>query len=530
MTIKQKKLDPIRDQAEEDLESFIRLVHPGRVLGSMHTDLLRWWYRPTAKSHQLVLLPRDHQKSAMMAYRVAFEITRNPAIRILYISSTANLAVKQLKFIKDILTSKIYQKHWPEMIAEKVGDREKWTETEISVDHPIRKQESVRDPTVFTAGLTTNIVGLHCDIACIDDAVVDETADTEEGRTRLRNQVSYLASIAGAESSIWVVGTRYNPRDLYHDMREMTWYSYDDFGNEIESHQLYEIYEKKVEDAGDGSGEFIWPRMQRADGKWFGFNRDILSKKKAQYADLSKFRAQYYNDPNDSSQASIKRELFKYYKPERLKQVKGRWYYSNEAINVVAAVDFAYSTKKKADFSCIAVVGMDRENNYYVLDIDRFKTDKISDYYDRIFKLYVKWGFRKLRAEISLAQSVIVEDLKDNYIRKNNIPLTIDGHRPTRWLGGKEERLDAIFQPKYQNGQIYHYVGGNCNLLEEELILQRPPHDDVKDAVASAIEFVTPPTSVSQQNQSARYADQVWNKKNSSSDSLEFHSRFGGLG
>src|SRR5690606_27491827 len=128
--------DLIRQAALDDLETFIRLVHPQRALATCHIDLIRWWNREDAKSHQLVLLPRDHGKSAMVAYRVAWEITKNPAIRVLYISSTSNLATKQLKFIKDILTSPIYRKYWPEMIHADEQKREKWTETEISVDHP----------------------------------------------------------------------------------------------------------------------------------------------------------------------------------------------------------------------------------------------------------------------------------------------------------------------------------------------------------------------------------------------------------
>src|SRR5512138_3893428 len=97
------KKDQVRQMAEADLETFIRLVHPNRVLGSVHCEVCRWWTRQDAKTHQVLLLPRDHGKSAMVAYRVAWEITRNPAVRILYISATATLAKKQLKFIKDIL-------------------------------------------------------------------------------------------------------------------------------------------------------------------------------------------------------------------------------------------------------------------------------------------------------------------------------------------------------------------------------------------------------------------------------------------
>ena len=97
--------DTIRLAAEADLETFIKLVAPEQVLGQCHSELLQWWTRQDAKSHQLVLFPRDHQKSRMVAYRVVWELTKNPTLRVLYISATANLAEKQLGFMKGIFTS-----------------------------------------------------------------------------------------------------------------------------------------------------------------------------------------------------------------------------------------------------------------------------------------------------------------------------------------------------------------------------------------------------------------------------------------
>ena len=274
------KIQEIKERAENDLEFFINLVHPQRVLGQVHKDLINWWTRSEARSHQLCLLPRDHGKSAMAGYRAAWEITKNPAIRILYISSTANLATKQLKFIKDILTHPTYRRYWPDMVNSDEGKREKWTESEISVDHPLRKAEAIRDPTVFTAGLTTGIVGLHCDIAFMDDVVTGDNAETDDGRSKVKTQYSFLSSIEGADAKEVAVGTRYNPNDLYGEMMQMNLKSYDKDGNLIKEEPLYEIFEKAVEDVGDGSGQYLWPRQQRYDGRWFGFNRDVLEKKK----------------------------------------------------------------------------------------------------------------------------------------------------------------------------------------------------------------------------------------------------------
>ena len=192
------------------------------------------------------------------------------------------------------------------------------------------------------------------------------------------------------------------------------------------------------------------------------------------------------------------------------------WYFQRERLNVVASVDFAYSTAKRADFTSIVVIGVDGMHNYYVLEIDRFKTDQISEYYKRILKLYDKWGFRKIRAEVSVAQQVIVKDLKDNYIRKNGLSLAVDEFRPSRWQGSKEERIMSTLEPKYANRQIWHYQGGNCQALEEELIYANPAHDDIKDALASAIDFSVAPLN-------------MFNTGITKEHEFEFSKRFGGV-
>lgn len=486
------KVELIRKAAEADLLTFIRLVAPHRVLGAVHEELVYWWTREDAKTHQLTLLPRDHQKSAMIAYRVAWEITRNPAITILYISSTSNLAEKQLKFIKDILTSKIYRRYWPEMINEEEGKREKWTGSEISVDHPLRKKEGVRDPTIFTAGLTTSITGLHCNVAVLDDVVVQENAYTKEGRDKVKSQYSLLASIETTDAREWAVGTRYHPDDLYGSLLEMAIEVEDETGVTTSAESVYEVFQREVEDRGDGQGEFLWPRQQRGDGKWFGFNDDILARKRAQYLDRSQFRAQYYNNPNDPDNEQVSRDLFQYYDRKYLEFTNGKWSINGRILNVFAAIDFAFSLSGNADYTALVIIGVDSTNNIYVLDIIRFKTQRISEYFENIFNAYLKWNFRKLRAEVTVAQSAIVAEIREK-IRINGLMLSIDEFRPTGKQGSKEERMAAILNPRYENLQIWHYKGGMCQELEEEVRATHPRHDDIKDALSSAIEIAIPP-------------------------------------
>jgi len=263
------------------------------------------------------------------------------------------------------------------------------------------------------------------------------------------------------------------------------------------------------------NGEFLWPVQIRYDGKSFGFDYKILAQIKGKYqGDITQFYAQYYNNPNNSSTARISSEKFQYYERALLINKEGDWYIKDRRLNIYAAIDFAFSLRKKADYSALVVIGVDYLGNYYVLDIDRFKTERIVDYFNHILKAQQKWGFRKIRAEVTIAQQAIVGELKESYIKPNGVPLSIDEFRPNRHQGDKDERINAVLEPKYDNMQVWHYRGGNCQSLEEELVMLHPPHDDIKDALANAISISNIPRHINQQGLVSNVIT---------------HSRFGGV-
>lgn len=502
--------DDIRLAAETSLLAFAKLVNPKRVYGAVHEEMFNWWTRSDGKDHQLVLLPRDHQKSHCVAVRVAWEITRNPDVTVLYVSATADLAEKQLTAIKNILTSRTYRKYWPQMVNEDEAKRALWNVAEISVDHPKRIEEGVRDATVKAAGLTTNVTGFHANIIVFDDIVVPANAYTEDGRDKVAQAYSQLASVATTSSKSWVVGTRYHPQDVYQTLASMTEDVYNIEGVLIDSANVYEVFERQVET----EGEFLWPKQTRSDGKVFGFDASELARKRAQYLDRTQFYAQYYNNPNNPEDARIDRTKFQYYDRKHITRNNGTWFFRSQPLAVYAAIDFAFSLSKKSDYTALVVVGVTPDGVIYILDVERFKSNKISEYFQYIKESHVKWSFRKLRAEVTVAQAAIVEELKVQ-IRQDGLALSIDEFRPNRTQGSKEERIAAVLEPRYENLTIWHYQGGHCQTLEEELVLEHPPHDDVKDALASVIDIATPP--------------RAWKKKETKQDKIVYHPRFGGV-
>lgn len=205
----------LREMAKADLYFFAKLVNPGYVYGDVHKECYKWmqnyslYGQSEDNSNKLIMLPRGHLKSHMVATWAAWIITRHPEITILYLSATAELAEKQLYAIQNILGSTIYQRYFPDYINPQEGKREKWSQRKFSIDHPKRKEEAIRDETIATAGLTTNTTGWHADIIVADDLVVPENAYTEDGREGVVKKASQFTSIRNAGGFTMACGTRY---------------------------------------------------------------------------------------------------------------------------------------------------------------------------------------------------------------------------------------------------------------------------------------------------------------------------------
>jgi len=239
------------------------------------------------------------------------------------------------------------------MIHPEEGKREKWAVAEIAIDHPKRKIEGVRDPTCKAVGVTSNFTGFHADVVILDDMVVPKNAYTEEGRDKVAAAYSQLASIENPGASEWVVGTRYHPKDIYDTMLNMRAEVFNDKGELIDDVEIYEIFQKEVEE----NGEFLWPRQTRQDGKKFGFDQNVLAQIKGKYVDNTQFYAQYYNNPNSLENARISTDKFQYYERSLLENREGDWYIKGRKLSIYAAIDFAFSLSKKADSTSLTTIG-----------------------------------------------------------------------------------------------------------------------------------------------------------------------------
>lgn len=495
--------EDIRQQCEQDLWSFAKVVNPTYVYGDIHEKVYRWLSNPEANKRQLLLLPRGHLKSHCIATWCAWEITRKPWTTIVYLSAGEDLAKDQLYAIKNMMTSDTYARLWPEMISEREGDRDQWSAYSFNVDHPERRRRGVRDHTIIVKTVKANFIGLHCDAIVFDDVVVPRNAYSETGRQEVAKSLSQCTSILNAGGCIKAVGTRYHPQDAYNDMYNAVYKIWDETKREFISEEpLWDIMEEIVEDQEDGTGQFLWPRMlSPADGNWYGFDIQQLEIIRADYfskGEQSQFYAQYYNNPNDESTNVLDRACFQYYDPKFLKVDGFGVSFKDKKLKVYAAMDVAWTEStesggKRADYTAIAVIGVDSDGYYYVLDLDRFKTSSFCVYYDSIMRLANKWGFRRIKIESNAGGKFVANEV-ERMARENGAAMAV----VTKSNAGasaksKAMRQYAVVNPKYEMKCIFHRRDGLTSILEEEIILERPPHDDLVDALGMALEDAKPP-------------------------------------
>lgn len=507
-----KKQIEIRDVSLNRFEAYIRLVAPYQLLSRCHVDLCRW-IEEYDDDNRLLLWPRDHGKSRTAAFYAAWEIVRDPATTQIYASATAEKAEEQLRFIKAILDSKIHQRYFPGLIHPEEGRRASWNVKQIIVDHPLRASEGVVDSTIMTCGLEKTITGKHCRRLILDDVVVPEN-NTEQGRKDVNAWVAQAASIMSGDSSMLVVGTRYHPRDAYQIMIDM---HYEDLVENEDGEIVSEpkdMFRVSIADV-ETDGEFLWPRQQRKDGKWFGFNKRILSRKRAVYEannEITQFYAQYYNDPNDKSTAPISRDLFRYYEKDDLDYSYGLWTIEGRACYVYAGLDLAATTNKTSDYTVLTVGAIDDLGNRYLLAIKRMRTAKMSDIHEMLRGAYEQFRFKKLRIEAVGGFRMVAQDLADR-LQNMGIRIPIDLYVPPN-TEAKAVRVNNILEPLYQSGVVYHYRGGNVQVLEDELVSINPINDDTKDSWAMTIDLMRAPIARQMQSRG---------------NVLQYNSKFGGV-
>lgn len=320
----------------------------------------------------------------------------------------------------------------------------------------------------YAAGCGSAIVGFRADLGLLDDPIAGrEQADSERERDKIWDW--YLSDFK----------TRLKPNGA--EVLIMQRWHEDDLAGRLLAEQRkggekWEVVKLKMEAEADDPlgrepGEALWP-------EWYTDEMRAQAKR-----DPRTWLALYQQEPRPDSGGEFKKEWMRHY---RAKPTTG--------LNVYILVDPASKKKKKSDYTAALVVGLGRDQNYYVLDIVRDRLS-LTERADLLFKWHLKYKPLKVGYE-EYGMQADIEHMQDRMERENyRFNITP--------LGGqlaKEDRIRRLI-PAFEAGRIWfpetlHYtqhtkeVRDLVNDFIEEEFAPFPVglHDDVIDDLSRIVD------------------------------------------
>jgi predicted phage terminase large subunit-like protein len=411
----------------------------------------------------LLLLPRGTFKSSIVTVGYSlWLIANNPSERILIANATRPMAIQFLAQIKNHLQR---NQEYTKIFGNLSQTADSWREDRIYVAR--EKSYEQKEPTVWAQGIESNVVGSHFDIAILDDVVARDNISTREQIIKVKDFYKDALDLIDAQNNhkqVIVIGTTWHWDDLYQ------WIQDDLFSDFV-------IMKLPAYQGEWGEGELLFPTRL----SW-----KTLKELKKQQGNAH-FSAQYMLDPIPEED-QIFRGPFKTYEETDLRGID---------LKKFITIDPAISEDKQADYSAMTCVGVDKNNDWYILDIwrDRVQPKRLID---QVFYWNEKWKPISVGIETVAFQKALQYFVYDEMKRRNLIV-------PLRELGNtnraKDERIRGL-QPRYEMGSVFHPQKTAVPLvvdLEDELLrFPKGKNDDLVDSLASQLELCFPPRAKEQ--------------------------------
>jgi hypothetical protein len=248
-------------------------------------------------------------------------------------------------------------------------------------------------------------------------------------------------------------------------------------------------------------GTPLWP-------SWFGEKE--MARKKKFYADSGqpqKFYQEYMMEVQNEEDSIFSRKHIKYWEGEyRYDEDGGISYIIDKTsgdvrpINVFAGVDPATdSARRDSDFSVIIVVGVDIDNNVYVLDYLRrrslpvlgIKGDAKKGIVDHMFEYNNIYHPSLFVVEDTTMSKPVFQALIAEMRRRNDFSVKYCAEKPGNRMS-KRDRIQEILAQRFAIGSMH--LKKDMYDLQREIITFGPRmgHDDTIDALAYSCKYAYP--------------------------------------
>ena len=430
-----------KSEINNDFLKFVKSVWPDFVEGSHHKKIADQFNRlARGDINRLIInMPPRHTKSEFASFLLpAWMIGKNPKLKIIQTTHTAELAVRFGRKAKTLIDSEDYQKIFQTRLREDSQAAGRW-ETEQGGEY-------------FAAGVGGAITGRGADLLIIDDPHSEQDALNPEALER-----AYEWYTSGPRQrlqpggKIVVVMTRWSVKDLTAQLIKSS--------SETKADQ-WELIEFPAILPNEKP---VWPEYWK------------LSELESVKASLSvqKWNAQWMQNPTAEEGSIIKREWWRVWdKP-----------YIPPLDHVIQSYDTAFLKKETADYSAITTWGVfrlneDSEPNLILLDAIKERLE-FPELKRKALEQYTYWNPETVIIEAKASGLPLTYEL-----RKMGIPVV--NFTPSKG-NDKHARVNAV-APLFESGQIWAPDQKFAEeVVEECAAFPYGDNDDLVDSMTQAV-------------------------------------------
>ena len=438
-----KRTLDIRQRAKDDFMVFVKHVYDGFIEGTHHKQVAEKFEKLAKNpgSRIIVNMPPRHTKSEFASYLLpAWLIGKNPELKIIQTTHTAELAVRFGRKVRNLMELEIYRQVFPEV--------------ELRADSKAAgRWETGQGGEYFAAGVGGAITGRGADLLIIDDPDSEQDALSE---TAMENAYEWYTSGPRQRlqpgGSIVVVMTRWSLKDLTGKLIKAQ-------ASDVMSDQ-WDVIEFPAILPSDN---ILWPEF---------WKKDELLRVKASLS-LAKWNAQWQQNPTAEEGAIIKKEWWNTWEKETIPPVS----------YIMQSYDTAFSKKETADYSAITTWGVFQPeeggaDNIVLMDAKRGRWD-FPELKEKAMEEYEYWDPDMVLIEAKATGTPLTDEL-----RRMGIPVV--NYTPSRG-NDKHTRMHMV-APMFESGKVWAPERRFAeDVIDECAAFPNGDHDDFCDSMSMAL-------------------------------------------
>ena len=433
----------VREAAQDDFMTFVNHVYDGFIEGAHHKRVATEFEKlATERGSRIIInMPPRHTKSEFASYLLpAWLIGKNPALKIIQTTHTAELAVRFGRKVRNLMEMSEYREIFPDV--------------DLKADSKAAgRWETAQGGEYFAAGVGGAITGRGADLLIIDDPHSEQDALSD---TALENAYEWYTSGPRQRlqpgGSIVVVMTRWSMKDLTGKLVKAQ-------ATDVLSDQ-WDIVEFPAILPSDN---VLWPEF---------WNKDELLRVKASLS-VGKWNAQWQQNPTAAEGAIIKKEWWNLWEKEAVPPVS----------YLMQSYDTAFSKKETADYSAITTWGIFQPDeggpdHLILMDAQRGRWN-FPELKEKALEEYNYWDPDMVIIEAKATGTPLTDELR-------NIGIPVVNYTPSKGRD-KHTRMHMV-APIFESGKVWAPDKKFADeLIEECAAFPHGEHDDYCDSMSMAL-------------------------------------------